>query len=97
MFHELKAEDIRHIADLQINRVQKRLADRNLQLVVSQDLLAFLARVGYDPVFGARPLKRAVQQYVENPLSQAILSGEFVSGDTIVGEVKEDSLVFKKG
>jgi ATP-dependent Clp protease ATP-binding subunit ClpB len=96
VFHELKAEDIRHIADLQINRVQKRLADRNLQLVVSQDLLAFLARVGYDPVFGARPLKRAVQQYVENPLSQAILSGEFVSGDTIVGEVKEDNLVFKK-
>ena len=97
VFHELKAEDIRHIADLQINRVQKRLAERNLQLVVSQDLLAFLARVGYDPVYGARPLKRAVQQYVENPLSQAILSGEFVSGDTIIGEVNEDSLVFKKG
>ena len=97
VFHELKAEDIRHIADLQINRVQKRLAERNLQLVVSQDLLAFLAKVGYDPVYGARPLKRAVQQYVENPLSQAILFGEFVSGDTIVGEVKEDNLVFKKG
>jgi ATP-dependent Clp protease ATP-binding subunit ClpB len=97
VFHELKAEDIRHIADLQMMRVQKRLADRDLQLQVSQDLLAFLAKVGYDPVYGARPLKRAVQQYVENPLSQAILSGEFVSGDTIVGQVKEDSLIFKKG
>jgi ATP-dependent Clp protease ATP-binding subunit ClpB len=96
VFHALKANDIRHIADLQMQRVQKRLLDRNFQLLITQDLLAFLAKVGYDPVYGARPLKRAVQQYVENPLSSAILSGQFLPGDQIIVEVNDENLIFKK-
>jgi len=96
VFHELSAENIRHIADIQMQRVRKRLADRDLKLEINNALLDFLAKVGYDPVFGARPLKRAVQQYVENPLAEAILAGKFMPGDTIVTNIKDDKVVFGK-
>jgi ATP-dependent Clp protease ATP-binding subunit ClpB len=96
VFHPLDEEQIRVIADLQINRLRSRLIERELNLTVSKEALDYLAASGYDPVYGARPLKRAIQQHIENPLAQEILSGKFVSGDTISVSVAKGKLVFSK-
>ncbi|MCU0598744.1 MAG: ATP-dependent chaperone ClpB [Desulfobacterales bacterium] len=76
IFHNLTGEEIRHIVDIQVDRLRKRLADRNIDLVLSDDAKNLLAEKGYDPVYGARPLKRTIQQYIENPFSMAILKGD---------------------
>jgi ATP-dependent Clp protease ATP-binding subunit ClpB len=96
VFHPLDKEQIRIIADIQINRLRSRLIERELSLTVSPEALDYLAATGYDPVYGARPLKRAIQHHIENPLAQEILAGKFVSGDMIVVKVNQDSLVFSK-
>jgi ATP-dependent Clp protease ATP-binding subunit ClpB len=96
VFHPLDQEQIRVIADIQINRLRSRLTERELGLKVSTEALDYLAASGYDPVYGARPLKRTIQQQVENPLAQEILSGKFMPGDVIVIGVKKDKLVFSK-
>jgi ATP-dependent Clp protease ATP-binding subunit ClpB len=96
VFHPLDKEQIRKIADLQINHLRARLAERELGLNVSNEALDYLAASGYDPVYGARPLKRAVQQHIENPLAQEILSGKFSPGDTISIDVKKGRLDFSK-
>ena len=71
------------IANIQLQRLRKRLAERELGLDISPAALAQLVEVGYDPVFGARPLKRAIQTHLENPLAQRILAGDFVPGSTV--------------
>jgi ATP-dependent Clp protease ATP-binding subunit ClpB len=83
VFHPLGVAQIRAIVDIQLAQLRRRLLDRNLELTLDDTALDKLSEAGYDPVYGARPLKRAIQQQVENPLAQAILSGKFVAGDRI--------------
>src|SRR5690349_20791673 len=94
VFHPLGQAQIRAIVDIQLTQLKKRLLDRNLELVLDDSALDRLSEAGYDPVYGARPLKRAIQQQVENPLAQAILSGKFAPGARIVGSAKDGALVF---
>jgi ATP-dependent Clp protease ATP-binding subunit ClpB len=96
VFHPLARSQIRGIADIQLEMVRKRLADRDLRLELSDDLLDRLAEVGFDPVYGARPLKRAIQQLVENPLAQDVLSGRFVPGDIIFGRLDGGKALFER-
>ncbi|MHB8911997.1 MAG: ATP-dependent chaperone ClpB [Lysobacter sp.] len=96
VFHPLDKAQIREIAKIQLRGLEKRLAERGLKLALSDDALTLLANVGFDPVYGARPLKRAIQQQLENPLAQKILGGEFVSGDTIHVDTEGGRLVFRK-
>tara|TARA_R110001599_G_scaffold80583_2_gene217620 strand:+ start:9795 stop:12365 length:2571 start_codon:yes stop_codon:yes gene_type:complete len=96
VFHPLAADQIRHIADIQLQWLRKRLAERELSIEITDAFMDRLAAVGYDPVYGARPLKRAIQQELENPLAQRILSGEFVPGDTIRVDVAGEGSTFSK-
>ena len=89
VFHALGKEHMQGIANIQLQRLRKRLAERDLGLDISPAALAQLVEVGYDPVFGARPLKRAIQTYLENPLAQRILAGDFVPGSTVHVDYKE--------
>jgi ATP-dependent Clp protease ATP-binding subunit ClpB len=97
VFHPFDKARIREIARIQLRGLDKRLAERGLKLVLSDEALALLGNVGFDPVYGARPLKRAVQQQLENPLAQRILSGEFNAGDTVWVDAEGGQLVFRKG
>lgn len=96
VFHPLDKQQIKQIARIQMRGLEKRLAERGLKLMVSDAAFDLLGNVGFDPVYGARPLKRAIQAQLENPLAQKILSGAFVNGDTI--EVGNDGghLVFAR-
>jgi ATP-dependent Clp protease ATP-binding subunit ClpB len=96
VFHSLGREQIRAICNIQLDHLRARLADRQLELVVSDAALDLLGEVGFDPIYGARPMKRAIQQQIENPLAQAILSGHFVAGDTIKVDVEHEVLRFLK-
>ncbi|RVU85048.1 ATP-dependent chaperone ClpB [Leucothrix sargassi] len=87
VFHPLGQEQMAGIADIQLSRLRKRLQERDMDIVLSDEAMSQLVAVGYDPVYGARPLKRAIQQAIENPLSVKLLSGEFVAGDTIKVDV----------
>jgi ATP-dependent Clp protease ATP-binding subunit ClpB len=93
VFHPLGREQIRQIVDIQIDFLRQRLAERDLRLELTTQALDLLGEAGFDPVYGARPLKRAIQQKLENTLAQAILKGEFMPGDAIVVDVKEGNLV----
>jgi ATP-dependent Clp protease ATP-binding subunit ClpB len=94
VFHPLDQAEIRQIADIQLNNLRKRLAARDLGIQITDAALDLLAEAGFDPVYGARPLKRAIQQQVENPLAQQILGGKFMPGDTIAVGVEEGRLTF---
>ncbi len=94
VFHPLNREDVRHIAGIQIAGLVERLRARDLGLVLTDAATDKLAAAGFDPVYGARPLKRAIQQYVENALAQEILKGRFVPGDVIEVGVNEEGFVF---
>ena len=97
VFHPLGQEQMAGIADIQLSRLRKRLQERDMDIVLSDEAMKKLIAVGYDPVYGARPLKRAIQQEIENPLSLKLLSGEFVAGDTIKVDVDaQDKLTFDK-
>ena len=96
IFHSLKKAQIRGIADIQLDRLRDRLADRELSLAVEDSAFDQLIDAGFDPIYGARPLKRAIQQQVENSLAQKILAGDFVPGDTIVIKSEDGKLVFEK-
>jgi len=96
VFHSLDNTQIKSIARIQINALEKRLAQRGLTLTLSDSALDLLGNIGFDPVYGARPLKRAIQGQLENPLAQKILAGEFVNGDTIHVDVVGWSLKFTK-
>jgi ATP-dependent Clp protease ATP-binding subunit ClpB len=87
VFHGLDAAHIRSIAEIQLKVLQQRLARLDLQLQVSDAALTELSKVGFDPVFGARPLKRAIQQRIENPLSGMLLKGQFAPKSTILVSV----------
>ncbi len=95
VFHELTEEQLRNIVDLMVKDLQNRLADRKLAIEISDNAKSWLAQIGYDPTYGARPLRRAIEQYVENPLSSKILRGEFKEGDTIRVNRSNDGLTFK--
>jgi ATP-dependent Clp protease ATP-binding subunit ClpB len=90
----LGAEHIRSIAEIQLRELSQRLEERELKLEISDAVLEQLARIGFDPVYGARPLKRAIQQLVENPLAHAILEGEFSPGDKVFAALDGSSLKF---
>ncbi|WP_028766394.1 MULTISPECIES: ATP-dependent chaperone ClpB [Shewanella] len=96
VFHPLDETNIAHIAGIQIEGLQKRLADKDYSLAISDEALALIARAGFDPVYGARPLKRALQQEIENPLAQQILSGQLLPGKAITVSVENDVLVFSQ-
>jgi ATP-dependent Clp protease ATP-binding subunit ClpB len=94
VFHPLSRKDIRKIAEIQLSHLRKRLAGNDLQLEISDKALDLLGNTGFDPVYGARPLKRAIQQEIENPLAQRMLAGEFESGDTVRIDAKEGAFTF---
>jgi ATP-dependent Clp protease ATP-binding subunit ClpB len=96
VFHPLLREQIHSIANIQIGYLRKRLAERDMQLDLTAAALDKLSAAGFDPVYGARPLKRAIQQQIENPLAQAILSGRFMPGDTIRVDVQEGQMSFAR-
>jgi ATP-dependent Clp protease ATP-binding subunit ClpB len=96
VFHPLDKSQIREIARLQTNYLARRLQERQIDLEISDGALMLLGNVGFDPVYGARPLKRAIQAQLENPLAQKILAGEFVGGDTIRVDAEGGKLVFHK-
>jgi ATP-dependent Clp protease ATP-binding subunit ClpB len=96
VFHPLEASHLRKIVDIQLRYLHARLAERDLSLSLDAAARDRLAEAGFDPVYGARPLKRAIQQQLENPLAQRILSGEFSPGDTIRVTATADGLEFVK-
>jgi ATP-dependent Clp protease ATP-binding subunit ClpC len=95
VFHELNAEQLRQVVDLLVKDLQSRLDERKLTIEISDKARSWLAEVGYDPTYGARPLRRAIEQYVENPLSSRLLHGEFKEGETILVDRGPDGLTFK--
>jgi len=96
VFHSLDSTQIKSIARIQIKELENRLAHRGLKLSLSDSAFELLGNIGFDPIYGARPLKRAIQGQLENPLAQKILAGEFMSGDTIYVDVEGWSLKFLK-
>jgi len=94
VFHPLAREQIRDIANIQIELLRQRLADKEMNLLLDEEVYELLAEAGYDPVYGARPLKRAIQQLLENPLAQEILAGKFGPEDTIAVSLQGNKLVF---
>ncbi|MBQ0797842.1 MAG: ATP-dependent chaperone ClpB [Porticoccaceae bacterium] len=97
VFHPLTREQLRGIADIQIEHLRRRLLDRDLGLEMSDEVMELLCDAGFDPVYGARPLKRAIQQMIENPLAQAVLAGKFSPGDTVKAKVSEGAVSFEVG
>jgi len=95
IFHNLSQEQLGEIVDIQVERLARRLAEKNIDLVLSQSAKAFVAEKGYDPVYGARPLKRVIQKIIENELSLEILNGNIREGDRVSAERKDDRIVFK--
>jgi ATP-dependent Clp protease ATP-binding subunit ClpB len=97
VFHALDEKHIEGIARIQLQYLEKRVARLDMQLAVDEAALAELARAGFDPVFGARPLKRAIQEKLENPLAKAILEGRFAAKDAVRVTVEDGGLRFMKG
>ena len=96
VFHSLTREHLVQIVEIQLRRLRALLAERKLTLELTDEARRFLANAGYDRVYGARPLKRAIQRHVQDPLALALLQGEFSEGDTIVADVAGDKLAFHK-
>ena len=96
VFHPLGTEQIRAIVDIQLLYLRKRLVERNIELTLDDSARDLLGEAGFDPVYGARPLKRAIQQQIENPLAARILQGEFVPGDRIRIGARSGELTFSK-
>jgi ATP-dependent Clp protease ATP-binding subunit ClpC len=94
VFHQLTEEQLRQIVELLVKELQERLADRKLSIELSDKAKAWLVKEGYDPVYGARPLRRAIERYVENPLSSKLLGGEFKEGDTVKVDLGDKGLAF---
>jgi ATP-dependent Clp protease ATP-binding subunit ClpB len=95
IFHQLSQEQIGHIIDVQLERLRAMLAERNLTLVLEPSAKELLMREGYDPSYGARPLKRAIQSYIQNPLAVKLLQGEILPGQTVRVSAKGDTMEFK--
>ena len=94
VFHPLAADQVRGIADIQVQLLQQRLDDLDLHLHLGEGVLDKIAELGFDPVYGARPLKRAIQQWIENPLAQKVLGGSYAPGDAINVDVEDGEIVF---
>jgi ATP-dependent Clp protease ATP-binding subunit ClpB len=95
-FKPLTKEQLSEIVDLQLERLRARLADRGIELELTDDAKQVLADAGWDPTYGARPLKRALQRMVENPLALRLLEGEFSDGDTVRVDARDGELVFER-
>ena len=95
MFRSLSREDLMGIVDIQLAALKRRLGERGLSLELGDEAKRFLGEAGYDPVYGARPLKRAIQRYLENPLSRDILAGKFPAGTAIKASIGADGLAFE--
>jgi len=95
-FHSLTRAHLGQIVEIQLRRLDKMLAERGLTLRLTDRARDFLAETGYDPVYGARPLKRAIQQHVQDPLALALLEGKFRRGETIVANVQDGRIGFAK-
>ena len=96
VFHPLDKQQIRQIARIQLKGLEKRLGERGIRIELSDKAYELLGNVGFDPVYGARPLKRAIQQQIENPLASAILAGDFAGGDTVHVDAEGGKLVFRR-
>ena len=96
IFNSLSKQDLRQIVKLEADRLLKRLEERQIDLALSDAALDFLADVGFDPVYGARPLKRTIQRELETVIAQGILAGDFADGDTIVVDVVNERLDVRK-
>ncbi|MHC4217184.1 MAG: AAA family ATPase, partial [Planctomycetota bacterium] len=96
IFHQLTPYDLKSIVDIQLHRLQDRLADRDLSLSLTSDAIEALAGEGYDPQFGARPLKRIIQQRIENPIATRILAGEINPGDALEVDYQGKTFTFKR-
>jgi ATP-dependent Clp protease ATP-binding subunit ClpB len=97
VFHSLGPEQIGVIVDIQLERLRRRLAERRVELVLDESARELLARRGYDPVYGARPLKRAIQQLVENPLALELLKGRFPEGARVGATAEGERIAFAPG
>ncbi|MFQ5834608.1 MAG: ATP-dependent Clp protease ATP-binding subunit ClpC, partial [bacterium] len=96
VFHALTKDEIKKIVDLMLAEEKKLLKEKEVNLEVTGEARDFIAGEGYDPDFGARPLRRAIQRLIENPLSEEILQGRFKTGDTIVVGIKKGKITFDK-
>jgi ATP-dependent Clp protease ATP-binding subunit ClpB len=96
IFHSLSREQIGQIVDIQLRILSARLADRHMTINLTGAAKDLIVNEGFDPTYGARPLKRTIQRFLENPLSKKILQGEFQQGDSIRVEMEEDRLTFNK-
>ena len=95
-FDALRLEDLSRIVDIQVQYLRKLLAERKIEFEITDDAKGKLALEGYNPIYGARPLKRAIRAQVENPLSKELLLGHFNDGDKILIDVKDDKIIFEK-
>ena len=96
IFSPLSDEQMFAIVDLQMQELRLRLKEHGLDVELTATAQAWLAKVGYDPSFGARPLRRALQKYVESPLSVSLLSGEYKDGDTVLVDIEDEKVVFRR-
>lgn len=96
IFHTLSLAQIKAIVEIQLTRVAQRLTERKLTLAVTEPAKEFLAKEGYDPVFGARPLKRAIQRVLLDPLARRLLEHEFAEGDTVRVDASRGELILSK-
>ena len=96
VFHSLQRDQIQAIAEIQVRHLKARLRAQDIDLVMTKAALARLGEAGFDPVYGARPLKRAIQTQVETPLARELLAGRFAPGDTVRVEVRDGRLVFER-
>jgi ATP-dependent Clp protease ATP-binding subunit ClpB len=97
IFRNLTREQLVKIVDIQVKTLRDRLAARHIDLVLSEAAMSLIAQQGYDPVYGARPLKRVIQQYIENPLSMDILKGNILDGSRVTADAEGEELVFRTG
>ncbi len=91
IFHGLTAEHMQQIVDLQMREIADRLAEHGIRIELSDAARAWLAKEGYDPQYGARPVRRTLERHVENPLARRLLAGEFADGDTVIVDVMENA------
>jgi ATP-dependent Clp protease ATP-binding subunit ClpB len=97
VFHSLSEEDLRKILEVQLDRLRARLAERHIELKLTPEAAARLAREGYDPIYGARPLKRAIQKELETPIGRRLLAGEIRDGDKVIVDWKDKEFIFTTG
>jgi ATP-dependent Clp protease ATP-binding subunit ClpC len=95
VFHPLEKGHLTQIVDLMLRRIQEQLEEKNLSLYLEEEAREFLLREGYDPTYGARPLRRAIERYIEDPLAEEVLRGKFAEGGTIVVKLGGNALQFE--